>query len=55
MRLQVAFGSDFSQPLSDKALGLKQAKGDGSLGFLIDHTFKGIQKSYRNPFYSVST
>ena len=53
--LQVAFGSDFSQPWSDEALGLKHAKGDGTLGFLIDHSFRGVQIGYRNPFHFVST
>jgi hypothetical protein len=53
--LQVAFGSDFSQPKSDEALGLKHAKGDGSLGFLIDQSFKGVQMGFRNPFNYVST
>ena len=30
------------------------AKGDGSLGFLIDQSFKGIHTSYGYPFYHVS-
>ena len=51
---QVAFGSDFSQPWSDKALGLKFIKGDGSLGFLIDHAFKGVEINSRQPFFHVS-
>ena len=52
--LQVAFGSDFSQPWSDEALGLKNIKGDGGLGFLIDHAFRGVQIGYRNPLHFVS-
>ena len=55
MLVQVAFGSDFSQPWSDEALGLKHTKGDGTLGFLIDHSFKGVIVNYKNPFHSVST
>ena len=52
--LQVAFGSDFSQPWSDEALGLKHVKGSGGLGFLLDHAFRGIQISFRNPLHFVS-
>ena len=51
---QVAFGSDFSQPWSDKALGLKHIKGDGTIGFLIDQAIKGVELSSRNPLYWVS-
>ena len=54
LTLQVAFGSDFRQLWSDEDLGLKHVKGDGTLSFLIDHSFRGVQKSYRNPFYYVS-
>ena len=52
--MQVAFGSDFSQPWSDEVLGLKYAKGTGTLGFLLDHAFKGAELNSRNTFYIVS-
>ena len=51
--LQAAFGTDFSQSWSDKALGLKYAKGNGSLGFLVKHATKGVWQCYRNAFYPV--
>ena len=43
---KVAFGSDFSETWDDKTLGLKRAKGNGKLTFLIAHTFKGVQKAF---------
>ena len=51
--LQVAFGSDFSQSWSDKSLGLKYAKGNGTLGFLVDHSFEGVEMNMRNPLHFV--
>lgn len=51
---QVAFGSEFCQMWSDEDLGLKHVKGDGTLAFLIDHSFKGVRMAYRNPFYYVN-
>ena len=51
---QVAFGSDFSQHFSDEDLRLKHVKGDGTIGFLIDNSFKGVRMAYSNPLYFVS-
>ena len=48
---QVAFGSDFSQPWTDTELGLKHVKGNGTLGFLIDHSFEAVETMFKNPFY----
>ena len=47
---QVAFGSDFSEEWDDESLGLKWAKGNGKLTFLIAHTFKGAQKRFNKGF-----
>ena len=47
---KVAFGSDFSEQWDDKSLGLKWAKGNGKLTFLIAHIFKGAQKSFNQGF-----
>ena len=52
--MQVAFGSDFSNAWSDEALGLKHVKGDGSLGFLMDYSLKGVQTAFRRPLHFVS-
>ena len=54
MNLQVAFGSDFSRIWSDEDLGLRNVNGSGTLGFLISHSLKGSQVSFRNPFYQVN-
>ena len=51
--LQVAFGSDFSRMVSDEDMGLKNVKGSGTFGFLISHSLKGSQASFRNPCYHV--
>ena len=51
--LQVAFGSDSSRPWTDKELGLKHIEGDETLGFLIDHSIKGVETTAGNPFYYV--
>jgi hypothetical protein len=52
---QVAFGSDFSQPWTDKELGLRHVKGDGTLGFLVEHSFEAVEIASRNPLHYVST
>ena len=48
--IQVAFGSDFSETWDDKSLGLKWAKGNGKLTFLIAHATRGLQKSFNDRF-----
>ena len=48
---KVAFGSDFSETWDDKSLGLKWAKGNGKLTFLIAHSFKGVQKDFSGGFW----
>ena len=52
--LQVAFGSDFSQPWTDGELGLRHVKGDGTLGFLIEHSFEAVETMSRKPLYYAS-
>ena len=47
----IAFGSDFSETWDDKSLGLKWAKGNGKLTFLIAHSFKGVQKDFNGGFW----
>ena len=49
--LQVAFGLNFCETWSDKLLGLKWAKGNGKLTFLLSHTFKGMQKAFDGGFW----
>ena len=51
---QVAFGSDFTQVWSDEVLGLKNVKGNGTLGFLIKHSLKASQLYFKNPYHHVS-
>ncbi len=53
LRVQVAFGSDFSEQWDDKSLGLKRAKGTGKLTFLISNVFKGLMKRQKSPFFQV--
>ena len=48
--IQVAFGSNFSETWNDQNLGLKRAKGNGKLTFILSHTFKGIQKAFDGGF-----
>ena len=55
LMLQVAFGSDFSQPWTDRELGLRHVKGDGTLGFLIEHSFEATETMSRNPLYYASS
>ena len=49
--MQVAFGSNFAETWKDKTLGLKRAKGNGKLTFLLSHTFKGMQRAYDGGFW----
>ena len=53
LMLQVAFGFDVSRPWSDEELGLKHIEGDETLGFLLEHSFEGVETMARNPFYYV--
>ena len=55
LMLQIAFGSDFSQPWTDRELGLRHVKGDGTLGFLIEHSFEAAETMSRNPLYFASS
>lgn len=49
----MAFGTDFTKTWSEKSLGLKYAKGNGTLSFLIRLTVEGIQESFGNPIMKV--
>ena len=51
--IQVAFGSDFTEKWSDQHLGLHRAKGNGSILFLLENSFKGLQKRLFLPWYQV--
>ena len=51
--MQVAFGLDFTERWNYKNLGLKRAKGDGTLLFLSSHALKAIDKIMRNPLFRV--
>ena len=46
---------DFTKQWNDKNLGLKRAKGDGTLTFLTNHAFKGLNTYIRYPWFQVHT
>lgn len=48
--MQVAFGSDFTQQLSEKD---ERFNGNHSLTYLVDFSFKGLDMSLRYPGYQV--
>ena len=54
--LQVAFGSDhadFTRELKGQENCLKQLKGNSSLIYLVDSSFKGLDMTLRFPAYKV--
>ena len=40
---------------SDEDLKLRHAKGDGTLGYLINHSLQGSQLTFKNPYYHVGS
>ena len=51
--LQVAFGEDFTKSWNDQMSGLKFAKGDGKLTFLMDNSLAGSMKAIHLPWFKV--
>ena len=51
--LQVAFGEDFTKSWNDQMSGLKIAKGNGKLTFLIDNSLAGTMKAIHFPWFKV--
>ena len=49
----MAFGTDFAKQWNSNNLGLKRAKGDGTISFLINHAFKGLDVHIRYPWFQV--
>ena len=44
---------DFAKQWNDKNLGLKRVKGDGTLSFLTNYAFKGMDQHIRYPWFQV--
>ena len=52
--LQVAFGSDFSDPEWKDVYKLKHSKGEQGLFYLVSHALRGAQMSLAFPLFKVS-